>query len=143
MKKKSPFTELLRNEKLSKESYLFNIEHSRVTEDIIFLKFEVFSYQKKSVFKLKLQIDINDNLKNIPVGKSISKVGLVSLSNRNFIQMFKDGVGNAVGDGRIPFFPGIWNRNNKNYIQGKWERLDKEIDQLACLPVGRFISFTA
>ena len=107
MKKKSLFTELLKNEQLTKDSYLFNIEHSRISEEIMFLKFEVFNYQKKSVFKLKVQTDIFENLKSIPVGKSTNKVGLISLTSKNFIQMIKDGIGNAVGDGRIPFFPGM------------------------------------
>lgn len=105
MKKKSPFTELLKNEQLTKDSYLFNIEHSRFAEDIMFLTFEVFNSQKKSVFKLKIQVDIIEDLKNLPVGKSSSKVGLISLSSKNFFEMMKDGIGNAIGDGRIPFLP--------------------------------------
>jgi len=107
MKKKSPFTELLKNEELTKDSYLFNVEHSRVSEDQLFLKFEVFNYKKELVFKFKIQIDMNENFKNLKVGKSINKVGFISLSNKNFFQMIKDGVGNAIGDGRIPFLPGI------------------------------------
>lgn len=103
MKKKSPFTELLKNEPLTKDSYLFNIEHSRFAEDIMFLTFEVFNNQKKSVFKLKIQVDIVEDLKSLPVGKSSGKVGLVSLSSKNFFEMMKDGIGNAIGDGRIPF----------------------------------------
>lgn len=106
MKKKSPFTELLKDEELTKDSYLFNIEQSRLAEDKMFLTFEVFNYQKKSVFKLKIQIDLTESLKAVPVGKSINKVGFISLSEKNFCQMVKDGVGNAIGDGRIPFFPG-------------------------------------
>jgi hypothetical protein len=31
--------------------------------------------------------------------------------------------------------------SNKNCLERKCERLDKEIDQLACLPVGRFTCF--
>ena len=106
MKKKSPFTELLKDEKLTKDSYLFNIEHSRVSEDVLFLKFEVFNYQKKSIFKLKIQIPMNENLNNIQIGKSLSRVGLVNITGKNFFQSIRDGFQSAVGDGRIPFFPG-------------------------------------
>lgn len=105
MKKKSPFTELLKNELLTKDSYLFNVEHSRIAEDIMFLTFQVFNHDQKSIFKLKVQVDITETLKSLPVGKSSSKVGLVSLSSKNFFEMMKDGIGNAIGDGRIPFFP--------------------------------------
>jgi len=107
MGKKSPFTELLKNEQLTKDSYLFNIEHSRVSEDRLFLKFEVFNFKKEVVFKFKIQIDMNENFKNLKVGKSTNKVGFISLSNKNFFQMFKDGIDSAIGDGRIPFLPGI------------------------------------
>jgi hypothetical protein len=45
-------------------------------------------------------------LKNIPIGKSINKVGLVSLSSKSLFEMFKDGIGNAITEGRLPYFPG-------------------------------------
>lgn len=105
MKKKSPFTELLKNEQLTKDSYLFNIEHSRISEEIMFLSFQVFNNNQKSIFKLKVQVEITENLKNLPIGKSSNKVGLVSLSSKNFFELIKDGLGNAIGDGRIPFLP--------------------------------------
>lgn len=103
MKKRSPFTEILKNERITKDSYLFNIEHSRISDEIMFLTFEVFNYNQKSIFKLKIQVDITEDLKSLPVGKSSSKVGLVSLSSKNFLELMKDGIGNAIGDGRIPF----------------------------------------
>ncbi|NWG28131.1 MAG: hypothetical protein HXY48_06300 [Ignavibacteriaceae bacterium] len=106
MKKKSPFTELLKDEKLTKDSYLFNIEHSRVSEEVVFLKFEVFNYQKKSIFKFKIQIALNDNLKSIEIGKSRNQVGLVNLTGKNLYQIFKGGFSTAIEEGRIPFFPG-------------------------------------
>jgi hypothetical protein len=91
----------------TKDSYLFNIEHSRVSKDQLFLKFEVFNYQKKSVFKLKVQIDMTEKFKDLVIGKSASKVGFINLSSKNFFETFKDGVESAIGDGRIPFLPGI------------------------------------
>ncbi len=103
MKKRSPFTELLKNERITKDSYLFNIEHSRISDEIMFLTFEVFNYNQKSIFKLKIQVNITEGLKSLPVGKSSGKVGLVSLSSKNFLELMKDGIGNAIGDGRIPF----------------------------------------
>jgi hypothetical protein len=44
-------------------------------------------------------------LNSLHVGKSSSKVGLISLSSKNFFEKIKDGIGNAIGDGRIPFLP--------------------------------------
>jgi hypothetical protein len=105
MKKKSPFTELLKNEKLTKDSYLFNIEHSRVSEEVVFLKFEVFNYQKKSIFKIKIQIDLNDNLKSVEIGKSRNQVGMVNLTGKNIFQIFKSGISTAIEEGRLPYFP--------------------------------------
>jgi len=106
MKKKSPFTELLKDEKLTKDSYLFNIEHSRISEDQLFLTFEVFNHKKELVFKFKIQIDVTENFKTLGVGKSSNKVGLISLSNKSFFQIVKEGIENAVADGRVPFLPG-------------------------------------
>lgn len=107
MKKKALFTDLLKDEELTKDSYLFNIEHSRVSESCLFLKFEVFNYQEKSVFKLKVQIDLTEELKNIPMGKSINKVGLFTLESKNFFQILKDGIENSVSEGKIPFLHGF------------------------------------
>lgn len=105
MKKKSPFTELLKNETLTKDSYLFHIEHFRASEETIFLKVEVFNYKLLSIFKFKVQIDLDEDLKKLKVGGSINKVGLVNLSSKSFSQLFKDGLESAIGEGRIPFFP--------------------------------------
>ena len=71
----------------------------------MFLTFEVFNYCQRSIFKLKVQVDITEALKSLPVGKSSRKVGLVSLSSKNFFEIMKDGIGNAIVDGRIPFLP--------------------------------------
>ena len=58
-----------------------------------------------SIFKFKIQIDLDENLKKIKVGTSINKVGLLNLSSKNFFQLIKDGAENAIGEGRFPFFP--------------------------------------
>ena len=105
MKKKSSFSEILKNETLTKESYLFQIEQTRAAQSIGFFKIEVFNYKKQSVFKFKIQIDLSKELQKLKIGESISKVGLVSLSNKNFYQMLKGGIENAIGEGRIPFAP--------------------------------------
>ncbi len=107
MKKKSPFTELLKNETMTKDSYLFNIEHFRASEETIFLKIEVFNYKLLSIFKFKVQIYLDENLKKLKVGGSINKVGLVSLSSKNVFQLIKGVLENAIEDGRIPFFPNL------------------------------------
>ena len=37
---------------------------------------------------------------------------------------------------------GLETRDDKNYLNRKCERLDREIDRLACLTAGKFTSFT-
>lgn len=107
MKKKSPFTELLKNEIISKESYLFQIEQIKVSEQTYFFRLEVFDSKQKSILKLKLQIEPDENLKKLKMGSSISKVGLFSLASKNIFQLVKDGLGNAIGEGRLPFLPNL------------------------------------
>ncbi len=105
MRKKSLFSELLQNESLNKDSYLFNIEHTRPSEELAFLKIEVFNNKMISIFKFKIQTYLDENLKKIQVGTSINKVGMLNLSNKNFFQLIKDGAESAIGEGRIPFLP--------------------------------------
>jgi hypothetical protein len=107
VKKKSPFSDLLKSEKLSKESYLFQLEHLKVSTNLFFLKLEVHNYKQELVFKFKIQIEPDNNLKKLKSGQSISKVGLISWSNKNAFQLIKDGLENAVGEGRIPFLPSL------------------------------------
>lgn len=107
MKKKSPFSYLLKNEKLSKESYLFQLEHIKKSTNLFFLKLEIHNYKQELVFKFKIQIEPDNNLKKLKSGQSISKVGLISWSNKNTFQLIKDGLENAVGEGRIPFLPSL------------------------------------
>lgn len=52
-----------------------------ISEDVMFLAFEVFNSQKKSILKLKIQVDITADLNSLPIGKSSGKVGLISLSS--------------------------------------------------------------
>lgn len=106
MKKKNPFIELLKNESLNKDSYLFQIEQSKMTEELAFLKIEVFNHKKETIFKFKIQIDITDDLKKLPVGVISNKVGLLGLSSKNLFDLMKDGVEKAIREGRIPFIPG-------------------------------------
>jgi hypothetical protein len=114
MNKKSLIKNLLKDEILNKESYVFSLEYHKLTDKIGFFKLEAFDASaEKIIFKFKIQVDPSspENAKSfasLKDGEENIQVGLVQLESKSLFSKFKEGITGSLGEGRIPFISGLF-----------------------------------
>ncbi len=114
--------QLLKDEPNEKLRHMFVLEHSKISEDVGFIKLEIFNTEK-CVFRAKIQEDASrrsrysetgnaDPLFNwgkLRIGAKKLRVGLVDFESESVWQKFLKGCDAAVKAGRIPFLSGLIN----------------------------------
>jgi hypothetical protein len=111
LEKSSLIDALLEDESITKDTYIFCLEHHKISDAQGFLKFQVLNSEKQVVFNFKILQDLTDpNMQNvynkIRIGDKKATVGLIQLESKSFFQIIKEGAETAVKEGRLPFIPG-------------------------------------